>query len=136
MCVALSVWGNLNLAGKEFKNVSAYQLGWQNCSISTSGSAATLRCDVEMDELQSNSTSHRLHEPAGLPAKPTRFIKLSRTLQEKPILKIAFKGSLGLKVLDSFLLHHAEKSLLLKHNLHPLNKEKENTFLICLMHMT
>lgn len=128
--------GNLNLAGKEFKYVSAYQLGWQNCSTSTSGRAAALRCDMEMDELQSNPTSHRLHEPAGLPAKPTRFIKLSRTLQEKPILKIAFKGSLGLKVLDYFPLHHAEKSSLLKHNLHLLNKEKENTFLVYLRYMT
>lgn len=125
-----------NLAGKEFKNVSAYQPGWQGCSISTSGRAAALRCDVEMDELQCNHTSHRLQEPAGLPAKPTRFIKLSRTLQEKPIFKIAFKGSLGLKVLDSFPSHHAEKSLLLKHNLHPLNKERENIFLGCLMHMS
>jgi len=113
-----------NLAGKELKNVSGYQPGWQSCSNSTSCRAAALRCDMEMDELQSNHTSHRLQEPAGLPAKPSRFIKLSRTLQEKTIFKIAFKGSLGLKVLDSFPSHHAEKSLLLKHSLHPLNKKR------------
>lgn len=125
-----------NLAGQEFKNVSAYQQRWQSCSISTSGRVAALRCDMEMDELQSNHTSHRLQEPAGQPAKPTRFIKLNRTLQEKTISKIAFKGSLGLKVLDSFPPHHAEKSLLLKHNLHPMNKERENIFLFCLMHVS
>lgn len=125
-----------NLASKELKNLSVYQVGWQSCSISTSGGAATLRRTMEMDELQSNHTSHRLQEPAGQPAKPTRFIKLGRILQEKTIFKIAFKDSLGLKVLDSFPPHHAEKSLFLKHNLHPMNKERENIFLIGLMHVS
>lgn len=85
---------------------------------------------MEMDELQSNHTSRRLQEPAGQAVKPTRFIKLNRTLQEK-ISKIDFKGSLGLKVLDSFPPHHAEKSLLLKHNLHPMNKESSQKISFC-----